>query len=185
MAKDKATAEYSKPASQVDLEERLAKGHESSLVLSTYGEKDPEPDPNARQFALEDNDLSDYIATDPIYQNYASDHLKPGRAEEGAEAEVEKFVHGETEVYTEGTPIPEVEAPVQKVIVVGMEVPEDEDDDEVQSDDLPGQEDPTQTDGDKTQEEATGQSASNTNAPDEKPTPPPAVTPGGDASKTK
>ena len=93
----KAKANYTEPNSKVDLEERLAKGNKSDLELSTYSDEAPEEDEGARKFALEDNDLDGYIGVDPVYQNYASDSLKPGRAEDGPEADLEAIAYGEVE----------------------------------------------------------------------------------------
>lgn len=96
---DEEKANYTKPTSQVDLEERLARGNESSRVLVTsdeYARRLEERDDEekeaqrGRSFAVEDNDLDNYVATDPVYQTYANETEKPLRAEDGPEAELEK-----------------------------------------------------------------------------------------------
>lgn len=101
---DKATAEYSKPASQVDLEERQEAGFASNAVLSTsdeyarrQAEKGDEEDENARSFAVEGNDLEGYIDVSPEYMTYANASEKPHKAEEGPEQVLEEFAYEEAE----------------------------------------------------------------------------------------
>ena len=82
MAQKKAQeAQYAPPASQVDLEERLASGNASHRILSTADIAVQEPRPD---------DVEGYINVDPIYQNHANDTEAPLQGEEGPEAELEK-----------------------------------------------------------------------------------------------
>lgn len=90
MAKKKeAEAQYAKPASQVDLEERLANGNKSFRELSTSDTFEaPEEDGSGRDFAVEDNELDGYVGTSPEYMTYANETEKPGVAEDGVEAQI-------------------------------------------------------------------------------------------------
>lgn len=91
MAEKKEKAQYSKPSSQLDLEERQENENRSPRILSTSDQYEaPEQDDNARDFTVEDNELDGYVGTDPVYQNYAVDTDKPMPAEEGAESKLEK-----------------------------------------------------------------------------------------------
>lgn len=70
---------YTKPTSQLDLEERLKDGNE------------------VERFKIETIDPADqvnedgYVGTDPVYQNHAEDTHKPLAAEGGADAKAEKL----------------------------------------------------------------------------------------------
>jgi len=76
MADEKA--QYAKPASQVDLEERLKNGNKSSAVLSTADTYEaPEPDGEGRTYAVEDNELGEYVGVAGEYATYANDTEKP------------------------------------------------------------------------------------------------------------
>ena len=66
MAKNEV--EYTKPTSQIDAERRMA---------IEKGET-PDEDTPARVFAVEGNDLSEYVGVSPEYQTYAEDTHKPG-----------------------------------------------------------------------------------------------------------
>jgi len=81
MAKEKAPeAQYAPPASQVDLEERLASGNASHRVLSTADIAVQEPRPE---------DVEGYVNVDPIYQNHANHTEAPLQGEGGPEAQLE------------------------------------------------------------------------------------------------
>lgn len=69
-----AKATYSKPASQVDLEERQKKDYVPPSVLGQG--VDPEPSENG------------FVATDPVYQGRANATERPVKITEGAEAKV-------------------------------------------------------------------------------------------------
>jgi hypothetical protein len=60
--------EYTKPNSQLDAERRLAEEKGEAEPFSTA----------ARSFAVEGNDLSQYVGVSPEYQNYAEETHKPG-----------------------------------------------------------------------------------------------------------
>lgn len=78
MARGSKKAEYSKPTSQVDLEARLESGNKSSRVLSTADNYEAPADTEpGRDMRVEDNDVSNYVGVDPIYQNYAEDTHAP------------------------------------------------------------------------------------------------------------
>ena len=70
-----AKPQYSKPTSQVDLEERSKDDYvpPAQLIQGT----DPQPAETG------------FVGVDPIYQNFASDTEKPLRAEKGAEKKFE------------------------------------------------------------------------------------------------
>ena len=96
-----AKAQYSKPTSQVDLEERTKDDYvvPAQLVQGT----DPVPAETG------------FVGVDPIYQNYANDTEKPLRAEKGAEKKFEDLAYAD-EVDTDfgATPAGESEAQEQK-----------------------------------------------------------------------
>lgn len=69
-----AKAQYSKPASELDLEARQKKDYQPSSVVGQA--QDPQVSDNG------------YVAVDPIYQNHANDTEAPVKAEGGAEAKV-------------------------------------------------------------------------------------------------
>jgi hypothetical protein len=73
-----AKPQYSKPASQVDLEERLSDDY------VPVGQLNQGTDPG-----LSDNG---FVGVDPIYQNFANETEKPFKAEKGPEAKIEKDV---------------------------------------------------------------------------------------------
>lgn len=89
MADDKK-AQYAKPASQVDLEERLANGNRSFRELSTSDTfTGAEDDGKGRDYRVKGNDTSAYVGTDPMYQNYANKTEKPGASpEESVEGQI-------------------------------------------------------------------------------------------------
>lgn len=81
---------YSKPASQLDLEERQKSDYTPPSVL-LQGE-DPHLSTNG------------YVGVDPVYQNAANDTEKPMQADKGAEAKVfEKFLADDVEYPELGT----------------------------------------------------------------------------------
>lgn len=84
MAEEKK-AQYSKPASQVDLEARLKNGNRSDKVLSTSDAfVPPEGDRGGRSFAVEGNELDNFVGVSAEYANYANETDKPlvGKAPE-------------------------------------------------------------------------------------------------------
>lgn len=92
-SQSKGKAQYAKPATQVDLEERLANGNASFKVLST-AENAPVPDPDevaGQSYAVEGNELDGYIGTSPEYMTYANDTEKPGVGEDNVEEDVAEF----------------------------------------------------------------------------------------------
>jgi hypothetical protein len=93
-------AQYSKPASQVDLEERLESGNKSDKVLSTADSYEgPADSGEGRTFAVEDNELDGYVGTSAEYQTYANDTEAPVKADDSAENRViESFVKGQGEL---------------------------------------------------------------------------------------
>ena len=118
MTEKKEKANYILPNSQVDLEERLAKGNASDRVISTSDDHKPaDDDGNGREFALEDNNLDGYVGVDPIYQTYANETDAPLRADGGPEAELEAFIYGDDEddeALVPKTKEPDVQSPVSK-----------------------------------------------------------------------
>jgi hypothetical protein len=84
-----AKAQYSKPASQLDLEARQKNGNKSDRVLSTsdqYEGNAPEAD------------APGYVGTDLVYQTAANHTEAPGTSTKGAEAKVfEQFTGEEPE----------------------------------------------------------------------------------------
>jgi len=109
-------ANYEKPASQVDLEERQEAGFASSAVLSTSDEAarrqaEQGEDKDARSFAVEGNDLSSYSSgISPEYMTYANESEAPLKAEEGPEAVLEEFVDDEEERQEEYGNVPNIPA---------------------------------------------------------------------------
>lgn len=104
MAKDeKKEAEYSKPASLVDLEERQERENESQLKVHTAegGGAHAEDDGQARDYGENAGDPA-YIGVDPMYAVYANDTEKPGRAEEGPEKVLEDAVYENLQGDAEG-----------------------------------------------------------------------------------
>ena len=99
MAKDKATANYEPPASQVDLADRLERDNESRRKVSTApgGRPQDEDDGQARDYGENAGD-PEYLGTDVMYQNHANDTEKPGRAEGGDNPEelLEDEAYGES-----------------------------------------------------------------------------------------
>jgi hypothetical protein len=91
MMADQEEVVYTKPTSQVDLEERLSEDYQSSLVL----QKDTNPGaaPVDERWKLEDNDTSAYVGVSPEYQNYANETDKPLRSEEGVQATLEEQLY--------------------------------------------------------------------------------------------
>lgn len=82
-------ARYAKPSSQLDLERRLENENRSSRILSTAPSyKEAVEEGGAREFAVEDNNLDNYLGVDVVYQNYASDTDEPLEAEGGPEKEL-------------------------------------------------------------------------------------------------
>lgn len=70
---------YTKPTSQLDLEQRLKDGNEvERFKIETVQPTDQ---------VEEDG----YVGTDPVYQNHAEDIHKPLAADGGVEAEAEKL----------------------------------------------------------------------------------------------
>jgi len=86
--KDKA--QYSKPASQVDLEARLENGNKSNAVLSTADAYEaPEGAGDGRDFRVDGNEVTNYVGTSPEYATYANDTEAPLAADDdSAEAKV-------------------------------------------------------------------------------------------------
>jgi len=72
--------EYTRPTTQLDLEERLAREAGDS----------PDDQTTARTFQLEGNDVENFVGVEPERMNYANDTEAPLAAEGGPEAEVEK-----------------------------------------------------------------------------------------------
>ena len=104
-----AKPQYTKPTSQLDLEERQKPDYVPPSQL-TPG-INPQPSDNG------------YIGVDPIYQNYANDTEKPYLAEKGPEAKIEKnYVTDDVDTSKGATA--EGEAPVED------DEPEDEGKDE-------------------------------------------------------
>lgn len=95
----KSKAEYSKPASQVALEEAQKDGFASGKVLSTAKEyKAPEDDGNARDFTGGADDTEKYVGVDPIYQNHANDTEAPGKGSGVEDKLLDSLDKGATEV---------------------------------------------------------------------------------------
>ncbi|QEM40909.1 MAG: hypothetical protein [Phage AS32] len=81
-------AQYSKPASQVDLERRLENGNKSNRVLSTSDQYDASDSEGGRDYRVEDNDVSNYVGTSAEYATYASKTEAPLKAKDSAEKKV-------------------------------------------------------------------------------------------------
>lgn len=96
-AKSKDEAEYAPPTSQVDLERRLANDNRSDRVLLTSDSYVPAEGDEGRSFAVEGNDLSEYVGTNPEYMTYANETEAPLASEGGPEAEVFDFFAEATE----------------------------------------------------------------------------------------
>jgi hypothetical protein len=90
MAEKKEKAQYSKPASQLDLERRLENGNESDRVLSTADsfKKPSVNEGDGRDFRVEDNETENYLGVSPEYATYANETEKPGFSEENPEDQV-------------------------------------------------------------------------------------------------
>lgn len=85
-------AQYEKPASQVDLEERLENGNRSDRVLSTSDEyvgNDVEEE--TTRYAVEDNDLSNYVGVSPEYATYANETEAPLGSDDDDNPEAQVF----------------------------------------------------------------------------------------------
>ena len=88
---------YTKPTSQLDLEERQAKDYRNPSEL-IKGE-DIGPSDNG------------FIGVDPVYQNFANETDKPLVGEKGAEAEIEKkYLSDDVDADKGATPEGESEA---------------------------------------------------------------------------
>jgi len=91
---EETEAHYEPSSAQVDLERRLEKDNQSERFLSTAPDAPPvEDDGKARDMKVEGNEVDDYLGTAVEYQNYSSDVFKPGRAEEGPEAQLEEQLY--------------------------------------------------------------------------------------------
>ena len=91
MTDEKQKAQYAKPASQVDLEERLEKDNASNKVLSTAEVRRGEEVSNdGRTYAVEGNKLDGYVGVSAEYATYANETEAPlvGESEDSAEAQV-------------------------------------------------------------------------------------------------
>jgi hypothetical protein len=94
MAEDKKKkadeVEFLPPTSQVDLEERLARGHRPAEQVVDNTKNDVlNPEVVSAPYAG-DADTSKYLGTDPVYMNYARETERPMQAEEGPEYEAQK-----------------------------------------------------------------------------------------------
>ena len=90
MAKDEA--QYAPSNAQLDLEARLENENKSARVVSTAEIYEPPEDDEGREYAVEGNELDEYVGANPEYMTYANETEKP-YASEGAEAEVtDQFV---------------------------------------------------------------------------------------------
>lgn len=81
--------EYTKPTSLLDLEARLERENQSDLVLPSYVNPEDAERPEA-QWAVEGNEVDNYVGVSPEYMTYANETDKPARAADGAEAVLEK-----------------------------------------------------------------------------------------------
>lgn len=90
-----AKPQYSKPTSQVDLEERTKDGYVPSGQLLQGTDPQPAETP--------------FVGVDPIYQNYANETEKPLLAEKGAEKKFEDLAYAD-EVDADFGATPEGEA---------------------------------------------------------------------------
>lgn len=92
MATSKPKAQYAKPASQVDLEERQEKGNASDRVLTTADSYEASADEGGRDFRVEGNETDGYVGVSPEYQTYANDTEAPLESDEDS-AEQKVFDH--------------------------------------------------------------------------------------------
>lgn len=103
MAEQKQKAQYAKPASQVDLEERLENDNKSFKVLSTSDQYEAPEAEEGRTYAVEGNKLDGYVGVSGEYATYANDTEAPVKADESAESKViESFNEQITQLETEG-----------------------------------------------------------------------------------
>lgn len=88
MAKPAEGVSYTKPASQVDLEARLADDFGGGAPVSPLDSDDDAQNPTKQsdRFAVEGNDTSAYVGVSEEYRNYANETEKP-YAFEGVEGE--------------------------------------------------------------------------------------------------
>lgn len=77
-----AKARYSRPTSQVDLEERLKNDNAAPAVL-----KDTNPAESTAYYTK-----TGFVGTDPVYQNYANETDAPRKAEDGPDKLAEEYV---------------------------------------------------------------------------------------------
>ena len=86
--------QYAKPASQLDLEARLENGNKSDRVLTSSDNYEaPEPGESERTYAVEGNDLSNYVGTASEYATYANETEQPLKGDGNVEEQVaEEFV---------------------------------------------------------------------------------------------
>jgi len=126
MAEQKAN--YTKPASQVDLEARLANGNENdSAVLSTF-----KTDGNVT--AVEASIVDQYVGVSEDFSAYGQSLYPAHRAEDGPEAKLENDIYGEKADNSAGfDPDPQ-----DKIKAFAKVEAEDEDDDESEKDDESG-----------------------------------------------
>lgn len=143
MAKEKATAQYAPPASQVDLEERRSEDYVNPAILSTSDEAASREAPqDGRDYTVEGNELDGYVGVSPEYMNYANETEKPeivisdDEDDRSLESElIADFADFQDERYS--TVVPEYRATEPRqdeqevkptpVVIVGMEVPESDD----------------------------------------------------------
>jgi hypothetical protein len=93
--KKKDEAQYAQPTSQLDLERRLESGNRSDRVLTTADSYEPDEEDTGRSFAVEGNELDNYIGTNPEYMTYANQTEAPLVADDSAEEQVaDDFVAG-------------------------------------------------------------------------------------------
>lgn len=123
MAEQKAN--YTKPASQVDLEARLANGNENdSAVLSTF-----KTDGNVT--AVEASIVDQYVGVSEDFSAYGQSLYPAHRAEKGPEAKLENDIYGEKADNSAGfDPDPQ-----DKIKAFAKVEAEDEGDDESEKDD--------------------------------------------------
>lgn len=79
--------QYAKPASQVDLEERLKNGNRSQAILSTADSFEPAKPGEERSYAVEGNKLDGYVGVSGEYATYANETEAP-LAGKGVEQDV-------------------------------------------------------------------------------------------------
>jgi hypothetical protein len=92
MADKKDTeVQFLPPASQVDLDRRLAVDHLPDSVRQDNTENDYlNPEKVVAPYAVEDNDTSGYRGVSPEYMTYANETEKPHTPDEGPEAEAQR-----------------------------------------------------------------------------------------------